>query len=137
MARPRMPRTTVHEIRWGVRPYVRRFLEQGEAHAFAAQLGVKTEGRTTLATASQLHRWGLGPPPSRLPRPRRAARSHPPICPACGAHWYGPGRPRRGQDGRRLAPVSKARLAPSPDPWADRPDLAGLFDPRLADDGEP
>lgn len=138
MGRSRLPRVWVYEVRVPGFVAVRRFLSQEEQRAFCegkAGRGITCEARTVEATATQLWHWGLGEPPARELRPKRPRRTHPPRCPNCGSYWYGPGRPRKGQP--RSLPSPRLVPAPSLDPFEGRPDLAGLFDPRLADDGEP
>jgi hypothetical protein len=147
---PIAPRVEVWIVRFEKKVY--HFLEKEEAHAIAARLGAgRAQVESVMASQRQLWDWRLIDelPPGYAQRTRkissRARKPHPPVCPSCGAHWYGPGRPRK--DGSRNVPPPidpaeydgpnpsslrpRASLqAPAPD-LADRPDLAGLLDPRL------
>lgn len=125
----------------------RRFLSRDEAEHTAHKLGRSSVVDEVAATARELYRWGLGPlPPGYQPRVTTALkpRKRPARCPHCNRALYGRGRPRRGEVRDQPAPLTiedydgpnPATLAPAPRPsdLVNRPDLAGLFDPRLHDE---
>lgn len=146
MGRPKIDRVSVFEVRVGG-VHTRRFLSREEAWAFVGSRDARLF--EVPATPRQLYRWGLVaaiPTPPLAPPKRKRNRSHPPRCPNCHAYWYGPGRPRKGQTRGISEPIpidpldydgpDPSTLAPAPRPsdLTDRPDLAGLFDPRLYDE---
>ena len=130
---------------------IRRFATLADVEAYKGKHLERMVVTQARGSARDLFRWGLGPAPHSYKAPKRSTRPrrvHPPICPSCGAHWYGPGRPRKdgsrnvvpqptdwadydGPDPSSLRP--RASQAPASD-LEDRPDLAGLYDPRLHDE---
>ena len=124
---------------------LRRFATQAEAEAYAHSKGWASKITTVRGSARDLFRWGLGPapehyrkPPPKPARPRRYKVACP-QCPHCLAKRKGvalePAAPMSwaeydGPDPSSLRPRS------APSDLEERPDLRGLFDPRLHEDDD-
>ena len=110
----------------------RRFLNQVEAERYADLKGRLSKVVQTRGSARDLFRWGLGPAPEhyRKPVPKPPRRRRVVACPQC-PHCLAK---RKGEPEPTPSPYPIEPEGYHPDiarELAERPDLKGLFDPRL------